>query len=91
VRVGMGSSLYGIIGRWVPNGLVSYMMGMRGVTPSQREFGGGSDMGFTSSGDVSPGSGNDSHSSGADGLETSEYVNVYDHKEENDIEEHDHP
>jgi hypothetical protein len=87
VRVGMGSSLYGFVGRWVPSGLVSYMMGMRGVTPSQREFGSGSDSVNTSSGDVSPGSGNESHSTGVDGLDRSEYVNVYDYKDEPDIGE----
>jgi hypothetical protein len=81
VRVGMGSSLYEFVGSWVPSGLVGYMMGMRGVT-SQGEFGGGNDSGCASSGDVSPGSG--SNVTGIDGLDRSEYVNVY---EEKDIEE----
>ncbi|KAL2063466.1 hypothetical protein VTL71DRAFT_5271 [Oculimacula yallundae] len=31
VRVGMGSGLYGFVGRWVPSGLVSWMMGVRRV------------------------------------------------------------
>jgi hypothetical protein len=29
VRVGMGSSIYGFIGTWVPRGLVGWMMGVR--------------------------------------------------------------
>jgi hypothetical protein len=31
VRVGMGSSLYGFVGAWVPRGLVGWMMGVKGV------------------------------------------------------------
>ncbi|KAH8179445.1 DUF1776-domain-containing protein [Sarocladium implicatum] len=31
VRVGLGSSVYGFVGRWAPRGLVSYMMGIRRV------------------------------------------------------------
>ncbi|KAA8575597.1 hypothetical protein EYC84_004729 [Monilinia fructicola] len=29
IRVGMGSSVYGFIGAWVPRGLVGWMMGVR--------------------------------------------------------------
>ncbi|KAF6838532.1 UPF0744 protein [Colletotrichum plurivorum] len=31
VRVGLGASVYGFVGRWVPRGLVSWMMGIRRV------------------------------------------------------------
>lgn len=31
VRVGLGASVYGFVGRWVPRGLVSWMMGIRKV------------------------------------------------------------
>jgi hypothetical protein len=31
VRVGLGASVYGFVGRWVPRGLVAWMMGMRKV------------------------------------------------------------
>ncbi|TWU73936.1 hypothetical protein ED733_004474 [Metarhizium rileyi] len=31
VRVGLGSSVYGFVGRWVPRSLVSWMMGIRKV------------------------------------------------------------
>lgn len=31
VRVGLGASIYGFVGRWAPRGLVSWMMGVRRV------------------------------------------------------------
>ena len=31
VRVGLGASMYGFVGRWVPRGLVAWMMGIRKV------------------------------------------------------------
>lgn len=31
VRVGLGASVYGFVGRWVPRGLVAWMMGIRKV------------------------------------------------------------
>lgn len=31
VRVGLGASMYGFVGRWVPRGLVAWMMGIRRV------------------------------------------------------------
>ncbi|EGZ77221.1 DUF1776-domain-containing protein [Neurospora tetrasperma FGSC 2509] len=31
VRVGLGASVYGFVGRWVPRGLVAWMMGIRTV------------------------------------------------------------
>jgi hypothetical protein len=40
VRVGMGSSVYGFVGRWVPRGLVGWMMGVRRVGgEGKEEFG----------------------------------------------------
>jgi len=44
VRVGMGSSVYGFVGRWVPRGLVGWMMGVRKLG----EFGVGSGKGIVS-------------------------------------------
>ncbi len=78
VRVGMGSSLYGFVGRWVPGGLVGWMMGVRGVWEGKEEFGRvhGSKEGASRS--TSPGS---SASGGGNvhglGLGESEYVSVY--------------
>ena len=34
VRVGLGAGLYGFVGRWVPRGLVAWMMGVRRVDAS---------------------------------------------------------
>ncbi|KAJ9151762.1 DUF1776-domain-containing protein [Pleurostoma richardsiae] len=31
VRVGLGANLYGFVGRWVPRGMVAWMMGIRNV------------------------------------------------------------
>lgn len=31
VRVGLGAGIYGFVGRWVPRGLVAWMMGIRRV------------------------------------------------------------
>jgi hypothetical protein len=31
VRIGLGASVYGFVGRWVPRGLISWMMGVRRV------------------------------------------------------------
>ncbi|KAH7018524.1 uncharacterized protein B0I36DRAFT_336149 [Microdochium trichocladiopsis] len=31
VRIGLGAGLYGFVGRWVPRGLVSWMMGIRRI------------------------------------------------------------
>ncbi|ODA76158.1 hypothetical protein RJ55_08441 [Drechmeria coniospora] len=31
VRIGLGASVYGVVGRWAPRGLVSWMMGIRRV------------------------------------------------------------
>jgi hypothetical protein len=84
VRVGMGSRVYGFVGRWVPRGLVGWMMGMRHV-PGLGEFGGmGSEAGDSRS--TSPGS---SANGGGIGnvlglssvLGESEYISVYGEKE----------
>lgn len=91
VRVGMGSSVYGFIGRWAPHSLVGWMMGVRNVNSSEGEFGRGGWLGKKSpsveatisfSG-TSPGSGSASSGglSGGEGLEQSEYVNVYENGE----------
>ncbi|RDL33279.1 Uncharacterized protein BP5553_08718 [Venustampulla echinocandica] len=45
IRIGMGSSLYGIVGRWAPSGLVGWMMGSRrlgGISGATESFGQGS-------------------------------------------------
>lgn len=85
VRVGMGSSIYGFVGRWVPKGLVGWMMGMRSEEENAKvEFGrvlGSSESGSRS---TSPGT---SASGGGNvhglGLGESEYISVYgDHDHE---------
>ena len=78
VRVGMGSSVYGFVGRWVPKGLVGWMMGVRKVGGGEeKEFGRG--MELVGSRATSPGSSGVSMSmSAADlGLGESEYISVY--------------
>lgn len=87
VRVGMGSSIYGFVGRWAPQGLVGWMMGVRNVNSPQGEFGRGGWLGRKSasvevtpnSSGTTPGSG--SGSSAGEAMEQSEYVNVYDNGE----------
>jgi hypothetical protein len=71
VRVGMGSLLYGFVGRWVPRGLVAFMMGNRRVGEGfEKEFGRGSSPEAASS--------SGSSASGAvHGLGESEYISVY--------------
>lgn len=73
----MGSSVYGFVGKWVPKGLVGWMMGVRKVSHSN-EFGGGSGSGIVSAGasrSTSPGSARSAGSAGIFG--DSEYVSVY--------------
>jgi hypothetical protein len=79
VRVGMGSNLYGFVGRWVPSGLVGWMMGVRGVGEGKEEFRRalGSSQGASRS--TSPGSsasGGNGNVHGL-GLGESEYISVY--------------
>jgi hypothetical protein len=81
VRVGMGSALYGFVGRWVPKGLVSWMMGVRKVRKDDgKEFGRGQGMELVGgSRATSPGSGSTgTRFSAADlGMDESEYIPVY--------------
>jgi len=67
VRVGMGSSVYSFVGKWVPRGLVAFMMGNRPVGEGmETEFGRGE---LVRSRSTSPGS------NGRTG--DSEYIAVY--------------
>ncbi|KAI1432767.1 DUF1776-domain-containing protein [Xylaria sp. CBS 124048] len=82
VSVGLGAGLYGLVGRWVPRGLVAWMMGTRRVhelstwqgpkIPSGNTSGNGSG----DSGDSGSGSGDISEKSGSEGSEGQEYVAV---------------
>jgi hypothetical protein len=82
VRVGMGSKLYGFVGRWVPGSLVGWMIGLRAVSsePHRKEFGRGL---ITSSEEgsraTSPGS---QGSIGVGGLVESDFIPIYGEKEE---------
>ena len=85
VRVGMGSAVYGFVGRWVPKGLVGWIMGLRKVEADQ-EFGTGKEVALgvpQKSRETSPGN------SGAEifryhakdlGMDESEYISVYGEK-----------
>ncbi|KAE9368516.1 DUF1776-domain-containing protein [Stipitochalara longipes BDJ] len=79
VRVGMGSRVYGFVGRWVPSGLVGWMMGVRAVGDKE-EFGRVSGTNETfGSRSTSPGSsasGGNGNIHGL-GLGESEYISVY--------------
>jgi len=81
VRVGMGSRVYGFVGRWVPSGLVGWMMGVRGVGDKE-EFGRapGTSEGLgsrsTSPGSSASGGGSSGNVHGL-GLGESEYISVY--------------
>lgn len=71
VRVGLGAGLYGFVGRWVPRGLVAWMMGIRRVdelsTWESSSYGGGNVSSASSSG---------SEKSGSEGSEGHEYIAV---------------
>ena len=71
--MGMGSAVYGFVGRWVPRGLVAFMMGNRKVGEGiEKEFGrGSSPEGASSSGSSASGTVN------VHGLGESEYISVY--------------
>lgn len=83
IRVGMGSALYGFVGRWVPRGLVAWMMGVRSVESGivEGEFGRRrAIMGGSSEGSDSEGSRSASPRVGGTklgGFGDSEYVSVY--------------
>ena len=82
IRVGMGSSLYGFIGRWAPSGLVGWMMGVRSARSEGRQkwFGRGL---LTSSEEVSRATSPGSQGSADVGrLGGSDYISVYGGKEE---------
>ena len=84
VRVGMGSILYGFIGRWAPSSLVGWMMGVRAVgnDGSRMWFGRGLLTSSDASRATSPGS---QASMEAGGLGSSDYISVYGYGEK---EEH---
>jgi hypothetical protein len=77
VRVGMGSGIYGFVGRWVPRGLVGWMMGVRKVN-NECDFGRGRNLGGSRG--TSPMT-TSSHGSGSYvhglNLGESEYISVY--------------
>lgn len=90
----MGSGLYGFVGRWVPSGLVAWMMGVRGVEgAAEGEFGRGLIM-------ARPGSSEGSESdrgpespasrmpvSGL-GVGDSEYISIYGGREDENEGDH---
>jgi hypothetical protein len=84
IRVGMGSSVYSFVGRWVPKGLVGFMLGMRKVEKDEGEFGKGKELVLGGSRATSPGSSKGSGSSrysAADlGMDENEYVSIYGEK-----------
>lgn len=63
VRIGLGAGLYGFVGRWVPRGLVSWMMGIRKVD----ELSTWCDSSYNGSG---------SERSGSENGEASEFISV---------------
>ena len=78
MRVGMGSSTYGFVGRWIPRGLVGWMMGVRKVGGGEeKEFGRG--MELAGSRATSPGSSGGSVNFSAADLRMgeSEYISVF--------------
>lgn len=80
VTVGAGSGIYGFVGRWVPRGLVGWMMGMRKVGGGEREVEFGRMItGSEASRSVSPGSssGGNVHGFGESGLGDSEFLSVH--------------
>lgn len=95
VRVGMGSRVYCFVGRWVPRGLVGWMMGVRGVGVGEKEEFGrvpGTSEGFGSR-STSPGSsasGGNGNMHGL-GLAESEYISVYgEHRDELGLPDSEH-
>jgi len=79
VRVGMGSRVYGFVGRWVPSGLVGWMMGVRGVGDKEefgRVLGMSEALGSRSPSPGSSASGGNGNVHGL-GLGESEYISVY--------------
>lgn len=78
INIGMGSSLYAFVGRWVPRGLVAFMMGIRKVGSYEKEFGKGTSSGSESgSSTSSPGGLGPQGNVHGSGLGESEYVSIY--------------
>jgi len=72
--------VYGFVGRWVPKGLVAWMMGVRKVGGGEeKEFGRGMEIVATGSRATSPGSsgGSMTYSAANLGMDESEYISVY--------------
>ncbi|KAH7319361.1 hypothetical protein BKA65DRAFT_556784 [Rhexocercosporidium sp. MPI-PUGE-AT-0058] len=90
VRVGMGSGLYGFVGRWVPSGLVAWMMGVRRVEGAvEGEFGRGLIMAGPGSSEASesdrgPESPVSRMQGSGLGIGGSEYVSVFGEREDED-------
>ncbi len=67
VTVGLGASVYGFVGRWVPRGLVAWMMGIRRVDELATWQGNGSStFGSPKS------AGSDKETEGTEGMEGTE-------------------
>ncbi|KAF4626972.1 hypothetical protein G7Y89_g11182 [Cudoniella acicularis] len=80
VRVGMGSVVYGFVGRWVPQGLVGWMMGVRNVADGKaNEFGKGKAGEWPRDRSTSPGS--------SSKMEESEYDYVYKDRSDKGVQE----
>ncbi|KAK7961782.1 uncharacterized protein PG986_002607 [Apiospora aurea] len=79
VRVGLGAGLYGFVGRWVPKGLVAWMMGIRKVDELSM-WGNGSYTTGESRSSETDGEDGGSSSGGSENGEGSEFIAVgHDH------------
>lgn len=83
IRVGMGSSVYGFIGAWVPRGLVGWMMGVRKFKEertsdeSLASMPASSSMSSFEGRALTPESSEINGEAGLDGLDGSEYISVH--------------
>merc|ERR1712093_439042 len=92
IRVGMGSGLYGFVGKWVPSGLVAWMMGVRrvdggaGNVEGRGEFGRGLIMARpgSSSGGSESDRGLESPRGRGPGFGDSEYISVYGERDDDE-------
>ncbi|KAK8064555.1 hypothetical protein PG994_007193 [Apiospora phragmitis] len=82
VRVGLGAGLYGFVGRWVPKGLVAWMMGIRKVDELSMWGGNGSYTTGSRSSETDGEDGEGSSSGGSEhGGEGSDFIAVgHDHE-----------